>query len=175
MNDQEQSLAARQQRIQACFRDGKWNADELANLCEVFAREAEMLTKYKQRMEWLHDCSGGQTDPEGCEWGIYRVKWENGRAVAVWQTNGDFSDLDAEMAREKAVTTPTPAAYSDFARKVCARLGDVTMRYAPVADQLASQGFSPELAALEIKITNLIEGPDSMRLRDLARGLRFRV
>lgn len=63
MNDQEQSLAARQQRIQACFRDGKWNADELANLCEVFAREAEMLTKYKQRMEWLHDCSGGQTDP----------------------------------------------------------------------------------------------------------------
>jgi hypothetical protein len=55
--------------------------------------------KDKARLHWLHDCSTGQTDAEGCEWGIYRVKWENGRAVEVWQTNSDLSDLDAEMAQ----------------------------------------------------------------------------
>jgi hypothetical protein len=63
-------------------------------------RQVEMLERYKARMEWLHDCSTGCKDAEGFEWGIYRVKWENGQAVAVWQTNSDFSDLDAEMARE---------------------------------------------------------------------------
>lgn len=58
------------------------------------------LFAYKKRMEWLHDCSTGDVDPEGFEWGIYRVKWENGQPVQVWQTNSDFSDLDAEMQRE---------------------------------------------------------------------------
>jgi hypothetical protein len=53
-----------------------------------------------KRLEWLHDCSTGTTDPEGYEWGIYRVKWVNGRAVDVQQTLSDFSDLDAEMERE---------------------------------------------------------------------------
>lgn len=60
------------------------------------------LLKYKARMVWLHDCSSGSTDPDGCEWGIYRVKWKDGKAIEVWQTNSDFSDLDAEMAREKS-------------------------------------------------------------------------
>lgn len=75
-------------------------------------REVEILERYKQRMEWLHDCSTGCRDAEGFEWGIYRVKWENGQAVAVWQTNSDFSDLDAEMAREASLQNgayqPTP-------------------------------------------------------------------
>lgn len=62
--------------------------------------EIKTLERYKKRMEWLHDCSTGCKDAEGFEWGIYRVKWENGQAVAVWQTNSDFSDLDAQMARE---------------------------------------------------------------------------
>lgn len=53
-----------------------------------------------KRMKWLHDCTTGQTDPEGYEWGIYRVKWENGQAVSVMQTRSDFIDLDAEMMRE---------------------------------------------------------------------------
>lgn len=75
--------------------------------CEVCGREMDasevaMLLKFKARLEWLHDCAGGQTDAEGFEWGIYRVKWKNGRAIEVWQTNSDFSDLDAEMEREKA-------------------------------------------------------------------------
>lgn len=54
-----------------------------------------------KRLYWLHDCSAGTTDSEGYEWGIYRVKWENGRAVDVQQTLSDFSDLDAEMEREQ--------------------------------------------------------------------------
>jgi len=58
------------------------------------------LHKNEARLKWLHDCSTGQTDPEGYEWGIYRVKWENGQAVSVMQTNSDLSDLDAEMVRE---------------------------------------------------------------------------
>ena len=64
--------------------------------------EIERLQKFEARMKWLHDCSTGCKDAEGFEWGIYRVKWENGQAVQVWQTNSDFSDLDAEMARDAA-------------------------------------------------------------------------
>jgi hypothetical protein len=46
-----------------------------------------------QRLAWLH--SAGSYNVDGYEWGIYRVKWENGKAVEVWQTNADFSDLDS--------------------------------------------------------------------------------
>ena len=60
-----------------------------------------------KRLHWLHDCSTGQTDLEGYEWGIYRVKWVDGRAVDVKATNSDFSDLDAEMARELNASNPT--------------------------------------------------------------------
>jgi hypothetical protein len=59
------------------------------------------LERYEARMKWLHDCTHGNLDDDGYEWGVYRVKWENGRAVEVWQTNADFSDLDAEMERER--------------------------------------------------------------------------
>ncbi len=48
------------------------------------------------RLRWLHRVAA--CDVDGYEWGIFRVKWVNGRAVEVWQTNGDFSDLDAAMA-----------------------------------------------------------------------------
>ena len=60
-----------------------------------------------KRLHWLHDCSSGQTDAEGYEWGIYRVKWENGRAVDVLATLADFSDLDAEMERELHTSNPS--------------------------------------------------------------------
>ena len=60
-----------------------------------------------KRLHWLHDCSTGQTDAEGYEWGIYRVKWVDGRAVDVKQTMADFSDLDAEMDRELNTSNPT--------------------------------------------------------------------
>jgi len=53
------------------------------------------------RLHWLHDCSTGQFDPQGYEWGIYRIKWENGKPVDVQCTLSDFTDLDAEMRREK--------------------------------------------------------------------------
>lgn len=79
-----------------------------SSLQRVVSRWQELL-EYKARMEWLHDCSSGVTDQDGCEWGIYRVKWENGKAIEVWQTNSDFSDLDAEMAREKAANDQAQA------------------------------------------------------------------
>ncbi len=62
------------------------------------------LHKNEARLKWLHD--SGPNDADGFEWGIFRVKWENGQAVQVWQTLSDLSDLDAEMARE----TNTPNA-----------------------------------------------------------------
>ena len=77
--------------------------------CAAIAKECEELRKDRERLHWLHDCSTGTTDPEGCEWGIYRVKWVNGKAVEVWATNSDFSDLDAEMERERQALAPTPA------------------------------------------------------------------
>ena len=71
------------------------------------ARMTEMLLAYDaeralylRRLLWLHDCSTGTTDADGCEWGIYRVKWVNGQAIEVWQTNSDFSDLDAAIERD---------------------------------------------------------------------------
>jgi hypothetical protein len=63
--------------------------------------EIKRLQKFEERLHWLHDCSTGQFDREGCEWGIYRVKWVNGQPTEVWQTNSDFSDLDAEIERTK--------------------------------------------------------------------------
>ncbi len=61
----------------------------------------DQLAKFKARLEWLH--AGNSKDLDGCEWGVYRVKWDqHGQPAEVWQTNTDFSDLDAEMAREAA-------------------------------------------------------------------------
>ncbi len=67
---------------------------ELSDIIDL----AGKLHRNADRLKWLHDCTTGQTDKDGYEWGIYRVKWENGQAVSVMQTNSDFSDLDAEMA-----------------------------------------------------------------------------
>lgn len=47
------------------------------------------------RLAWLH--SPRSHDVDGYEWGIYRVKWADGKAVQVLQTLADFSDLDAAM------------------------------------------------------------------------------
>jgi hypothetical protein len=64
---------------------------------EMWQKRGELA---EARLHWLHDCSNGTTDTEGYEWGIYRVKWVNGKAEEVWATASDFSDLDAEMERE---------------------------------------------------------------------------
>lgn len=53
----------------------------------------------EMRLKWLH--TGAEKDADGCEWGIFRVKWDaQGRPVEVWQTLSDMSDLDAEIRRE---------------------------------------------------------------------------
>ena len=56
----------------------------------------------RRRMEWLHSRDAMNVD--GYEWGVFRVKWENGRAVEVLQTLADGSDLDAAMQRTAGVT-----------------------------------------------------------------------
>lgn len=63
------------------------------------------------RLEWLHSPASNNVD--GYEWGIYQVKWENGRAVQVCQTFSDFSDLDAAMVASGAVLAAQPAALTD--------------------------------------------------------------
>lgn len=55
------------------------------------------------RLAWLH--SSGSHNVGGYEWGIYRVKWVNGRAAEVWQTDADFSDLDAAMGTHPALAS----------------------------------------------------------------------
>jgi len=58
--------------------------------------EAERMVK---RLLWLH--SPASQNVNGYEWGIFRVKWENGKAVEVWSTRADLSDLDAAMQEGK--------------------------------------------------------------------------
>lgn len=75
------------------------DVEPVANLI-LSAIPLEELLQCQKRLAWLHDCSGPLTDSDGYEWGIYRVKWQNGDPVVVWQTLSDFSDLDAEMEKE---------------------------------------------------------------------------
>lgn len=71
------------------------SGDDIAAL----RRAHERIAVLENRFRWLH--MGSSTDPDGYEWGIYRVKWENGVAVSVMNTLSDISDLDAEIAREE--------------------------------------------------------------------------
>ena len=70
----------------------------------------EASYKNEARLHWLHDCSTGQFDEEGFEWGIWRVKMENGRPARVMATCSDLSDLDAEMEREARELASQPKA-----------------------------------------------------------------
>ena len=69
--------------------------DKVRELIMDCRTEISRLQQYEQRLKWLHD--SGPNDAEGFEWGVFRVKWKNGRAVQVWQTLSDLSDLDAAM------------------------------------------------------------------------------
>jgi len=59
--------------------------------------ERDANAKDAERLHWLHSQASCKPDIQGCEWGIWRVSWEGGRASHVWATNSDFSDLDAAM------------------------------------------------------------------------------
>ncbi len=80
-------------------------AESFAGKCVVEADRLAELETAEQRLKWLHTCGiEGQSDkdPEGYEWGIYRVKWdEHGKLVDVQQTFSDMSDLDAAMAAKE--------------------------------------------------------------------------
>lgn len=73
-------------------------------------RSAEALLeirKRERRLKWLHSPASNNVD--GYEWGVYRVKMVDGRAVEVWQTLADFSDLDAAMSATVDATPPEAA------------------------------------------------------------------
>jgi hypothetical protein len=55
------------------------------------------LLKDSARLHWLHSSASCKPDIHGCEWGIWRVSWQGGKANQVWATASDFSDLDAAM------------------------------------------------------------------------------
>lgn len=79
---------------------------EAAEVFESALREAEAARgeaeKFKRRLEWLH-APGGDHDAYNREWGVFIVTWSgDGQVVAVEQTLSDFSDLDAEMAKDAA-------------------------------------------------------------------------
>jgi hypothetical protein len=50
------------------------------------------------RLRWLHSQASCSPDAEGYEWGVYRVRWEDGRPASVLATLSDSSDLDAVIA-----------------------------------------------------------------------------
>jgi len=73
----------------------KLPADLAKALDDAAVAAAAPVIMARRRMEWLHSRDACNVD--GYEWGVFRVKWENGRAVEVWQTAADFSDLDDAM------------------------------------------------------------------------------
>lgn len=69
-------------------------------ICNCDACRDIFIITDEMRLKWLH--TGGDKDPEGYEWGVFRVKWDaQGQPVSVLQTNSDLSDLNAEMRRER--------------------------------------------------------------------------
>jgi hypothetical protein len=88
--------------LQAMRHDGQ--------LVTVLRAEVEVLEVYRKRLEWLHTGGGpADYDSEGFEWGVFRVKYDaNGKMVEGWQTFSDYSDLDAEMARQAALAPVQP-------------------------------------------------------------------
>ena len=85
----------------------KAERDALQGECERLSDAARLATidlagvaelqRDSRRLHWLHSQASCKPDIQGCEWGIWRVSWEGGRASHVWATNSDFSDLDAAM------------------------------------------------------------------------------
>lgn len=99
LTPQEQALAARVGELLRGAKPGETVTlpPDLAQALDDAARSAAApAILARRRLEWLHSRDACNVD--GYEWGIFRVKWENGRAAEVWQTSADFSDLDAAMA-----------------------------------------------------------------------------
>lgn len=61
----------------------------------VHANAAQPGQVERERLAWLHSPASNNVD--GYEWGIFRVKWEGGKAIEVCHTYSDFSDLDAAI------------------------------------------------------------------------------
>ena len=59
---------------------------------------AYVCGEHERRFSFLHRTN---LDKAGYEWGVYRVKWVDGRAVDVLQTNSDLSDLDAAIEADQ--------------------------------------------------------------------------
>lgn len=80
----------------------RYGKDGFFGICLCGKCQSKPALTDSDRLKWLH--AGGGKDAEGYEWGVFRVKWDaNGQPVEVWQTNSDFSDLDAEIRRERAL------------------------------------------------------------------------
>lgn len=80
--------------------------DDLRALVGVARSELQDLMRFRERLEWLHSGSG-IADPEGYEWGVARVKFnQHGQVTDALWTNSDHSDLDAEMARSRKPVRP---------------------------------------------------------------------
>ena len=93
---------------------GNLHPDARAQAISRASREDEASA----RLHWLH--SPASNNVNGYEWGIYRLKWQNGKPVEVCQTLADFSDLDEAMALEHthAMNGSTPDSLPPLGRKV---------------------------------------------------------
>jgi len=72
--------------------------NELRQSDDMLKAVADLCQKYERWLGFLHKPN---KDAEGFEWGIARVKFEDGKTIALW-TNQDHSDLDVEIERQKA-------------------------------------------------------------------------
>jgi len=85
-------------------------ADDSVDAMKALAREqrdaqglASLLRRERQRFEFLHSSN---TDADGWEWGVARVRLaESGRVEYLWGLS-DHSDIDAAMSTQECALPP---------------------------------------------------------------------
>jgi hypothetical protein len=85
--------------------------DELRAYATNLREENERLSKDAERLKFLHQCT--QTDQDGYEWGVFRVKWWRGNPESVLATLADSSDLDKFIALCNRLQTEYGSQFTD--------------------------------------------------------------
>jgi hypothetical protein len=89
----------------------QWDYAALRAYATHLREENERLRKDAGRIKFLHECT--QTDQDGYEWGVFRVKWQEGKPHSVLATLSDSSDLDRFIELYKQLQAEYGSQFTD--------------------------------------------------------------